>query len=379
MKFLSYLIFSAFPSLLAYNYELKTFDHHKVHIVTLNPQEYDIRFIKANPTSIFGRKSVEELAQQYNASCAINAGFFEMGKQDGMPSGTYISDYRLYNFKFSLHDCLLQKADGQLFIENIEPTITASAGEQTIAITTVNKYVEKDEIILYTSVWGEKTGTSSVERYEVAFDAHYNLQGVYRHGNISIPENGFVISFPATTTVDLEHLCLHPIGFRENGIQAAVMGIPMLVYKGRIPEKVINNTMPGHIRPYARTALGLRPDGTIVMVVAEQHVMKDIHSITLEDIKELLYSQASKIAAKYRKPYSQLTLAEVKEIVETSFLNDNCIVSFTMTDLAQFMIDLGCTSAINLCGGNSSCLCIEGKTVTPAQKPVSDAILFIKK
>ncbi|MDR2417376.1 MAG: phosphodiester glycosidase family protein [Holosporales bacterium] len=53
---------------------------------------------------------------------------------------------------------------------------------------------------------------------------------------------------------------------------------------------------------------------------------------------------------------------------------------FTLLELAQFMIDLGCVEAINLDGGKSSSLTIKGEEKTKGDKrSVSDCLLFERR
>jgi exopolysaccharide biosynthesis protein len=60
----------------------------------------------------------------------------------------------------------------------------------------------------------------------------------------------------------------------------------------------------------------------------------------------------------------------------------NIAVGTTLTETAQILIDLGCVEAINLDGGGSSCLLINGKeTIKPSdptgQRPVP-AVFYIR-
>ncbi|WP_341791257.1 phosphodiester glycosidase family protein [Rickettsia endosymbiont of Gonocerus acuteangulatus] len=86
----------------------------------------------------------------------------------------------------------------------------------------------------------------------------------------------------------------------------------------------------------------------------------------------------------------KLTLAETLKILEKQFV-DNQTIGLTETELADYMISLSCESAINLDGGGSSTLFINGKVVNKitgdedealgenVQRPVSDAIVILQK
>lgn len=158
---------------------------------------------------------------------------------------------------------------------------------------------------------------------------------------------------------------------------SVVTGIPVLVQNGK---NVIDNPKqndPAH----ARTALGLRNDGTIVIVVAE-HIYK-------QHVKDLKLVQARLILRKEKGvTFEKLTLPEALKILEKHLVNDT-IVGLTTSELADYMLSLGCESAINLDGGGSSTLFMNGKIINNVTgdedealgehtvRPVSDAIVII--
>jgi len=116
-----------------------------------------------------------------------------------------------------------------------------------------------------------------------------------------------------------------------------VSGIPLLINQGQLSRELKNKKSDFYLGQHARTALGIKSNGLIVIVVAEQSV-------------------------------------EMKGL--------------TILELAQLMKKLGCQYAINLDGGGSSTLFIHGKVVNQPMgdmdegngqltiRPVSDAIIF---
>jgi exopolysaccharide biosynthesis protein len=82
---------------------------------------------------------------------------------------------------------------------------------------------------------------------------------------------------------------------------------------------------------------------------------------------------------------------ELKDIVKNEFSAPHSALGLTLPELATLMLELGCSSALNLDGGGSSTLWIDGKVVNHAVgdedegmgqsvlRPVSDAIVFKKK
>lgn len=226
-----------------YSYETYKTDTQITHILTLNPKNYEIKFVKANNGT--GRETVLSIANRYNADIAINGGFFE---KDGIPSGTLIINGHVYHKK-NIRQALLIEKNKVLSIVQANPT----------------KYI---------------TNKMSI-----------------------------------------------------------VSGIPLLINKGQIPHDLTSKKTDFYIAPHARTALGIKQNGFIVIIVTE-------HSLQTNGL--------------------------------------------TILELAQLMKKLGCEYAINLDGGGSSTLSISGKVVNQPMgdideengnqtlRPVSDAIIFKK-
>lgn len=121
-----------------------------------------------------------------------------------------------------------------------------------------------------------------------------------------------------------------------------VSGIPFLIKGGALNPDLTKNKSDFFTKPHARTAIGTKADGTILLVV-------------------------------------------------TDILSDHSKPGLTLKNLAQFMKKLGCHDALNLDGGGSSTLWIGHKVVNQTigdadehnglhiVRKVSDALVFIPK
>ena len=106
-------------------------------------------------------------------------------------------------------------------------------------------------------------------------------------------------------------------------------------------------------------------------------------SLTLKEIQDILL--------KKKLSFNELKATEVKKILLEELSDNNNSEGITLKELANFMSEQGCISAINLDGGGSSSLYIHGKYVNnqvgdkdeasglAVVRPVSDAIIFKKK
>lgn len=397
MKILKILILLGIAELAMatpYKYELRKSDSHVIHIITLSPKDYETKFIKAH-NQVFGRETVRRMAEREDADIAINGGFFEIGsEQDGMPSGVMMVDSRIFSSEPGAQDNLILSG-GELSIESCVFNMSASLGDEKIRINKYNKFPKKNDVVLYTDTFGKATLTNYKNRREAAFDKDYKLIALYDHGNINIPLGGFVLSFPKSQNLSVDELKLIKIEpmLRGDKITSVVTGIPMLLSVGVVNPQISKQESAFYQKPHTRTALGLKKDGEIVLVVAEHFYKKDLNEVTAGEFRSAIQENKEAIIAEYKKKPNDLTLDELKEIIKSIYTNtsSDAAVGLTIPELANLMIDLGCDSAINLDGGGSSTLWIEGKIIGQTigdkdeglgkviERPVSDAIIFKKR
>jgi exopolysaccharide biosynthesis protein len=361
----------------AHTYECRKGDQHVIHIITFQPQHYTVNYIKARD-QVWGRETIEDIAKRTGADIAINGGFFEIGHtQDGMPSGTLIVNQK--NFK----------------IEEVLPRLEIKIGKNTFTPQKVNKLCKNGDVILYSQTWGARTFTPLKERQEIAIDQDNKVVEVSKHGNILIPQKGFVLSLPIkfshgpVAVGDGVKIHLEPFDLSKSTGYSAVMGIPSLLQDGNINPLLEDNKQDFYKSPHSRTALGIRKDGTVVIVVAEHVYKKPLKEVTLEEVKSVIGNNKAKIMWKYKKTsLSDLTMTEMKEIVAKEFRGEGTAVGLSLLELATLLKNLGCESAINLDGGGSSSLYANNRVINhivgdkdegmgrEISRPLSDAIVF---
>lgn len=399
MKFFLILCLTSLLSIVSieaqdHTYQCRKDNNHVIHIVTLQPSKYSIAFIKAH-NQVFGRETIEAIAKRTGADIAINSGFFEIGEaQDGMPSGTLIINKQILGLNFKKHACLIY--DQKTFkIQDITPHLKINIGKNTFYPKKVNKPSTKGDVILYSHLWGARTLTPLKERQEIAINDNFKVVEYAKQGNVAIPQNGFVLSLPINQRLnpinrdDDITIQLDPLQLSKPEKESVVMGIPILLQEGKINPALSKNQSHFYKSPHARTALGIRPNGDVVIIVAEHVYKKPLHEVTLEDVKSVISNNKVKLMAKYKKPLlNNLTLAEMKEIVTEEFTDKEGTIGLTLPELGTLMNELGCESAINLDGGGSSSLYLNNEVanhVTGDQdesmgqatlRPISDAIIF---
>lgn len=96
-----------------------------------------------------------------------------------------------------------------------------------------------------------------------------------------------------------------------------VSGIPLLIAHGKIFHNLLQKNGEFYRKSHARTAN--KPDGTIIIIVAEHHYQKDLVSITLGEVKSLMQEKVALLSQKYGKKPGDITLNELKEILADHF------------------------------------------------------------
>ena len=370
------------PSVFAeYQYQLIEKDGHKIHMVVLDPLEYEASLV-ASHNQVFGRERIGDIARRENAEIAINAGFFEIGDvQDGRPTGTLVNDGNLFGLRTSKHACFV-KNDGKFSVEFLEPNLSIKVADNVVKPSRFNRFARGKRVFFFNQYWGKSTLSAYDSRKEVAIDSNGKIVAIYEHGNSSIPSNGAVVSFPKNADVSYTKagqkvdLNWSP-GYFANKNSFAIMGIPALIVDGKIQDGLSKTTK------HARTAIGVKKSGELVVVVAEHVYKSKLSDMTIKDIK--------KIAESKNLSLTELKVYDVVQAVSNDLSKMGNVVGLTSLELANFMYDQGCVSAINLDGGGSSALYINGQYINQSVgdsdelagqlvvRPVSDAIIFKRK
>lgn len=361
-------------------------DKHVIHVLNIDPKNFQLKLVKAH-NQVIGRETVDAIARRTNAVAAINAGFFEIaGSDDGRPSLTLMVDGKLFSLRNKIQSLLIMD-QGNIQITKASAKNSVAIGDKSIVPNQVNYFSNSKDISFYNDVWASTTLTPYTNK-EILIDRNFIVTAISNNGDNQIPQKGFILSFPQeislpevnindSVKLNLEFIDKDGKPINLSKTASVVTGIPVLVQNGK---NIVDN-LKQNDSAHARTALGLRNDGTIIIVVAE-HIYK-------QHVKDLKLAQVRSILQKEKGiTFEKLTIPEALKILEKHLVNDT-IVGLTTSELADYMISLGCESAINLDGGGSSTLFMEGKIINNVTgdedealgehtvRPVSDAIVII--
>ncbi|MDR2412493.1 MAG: phosphodiester glycosidase family protein [Holosporales bacterium] len=373
-------------------YEKRETDHHIIHIVTIPPGEALPYPVKAQE-GMFGRAPVSSCARQFeNPITAINAGFFEMDLDaDGVPSATLIIDGKVFGADIRPHSCLVIREGGELEIVPCQLEAFLTLGSARIPITLVNRTIRQPEkVVLYTDRWGARTRTPYEDRIEFSFDADCRCTAITEHGNNPIPIGGYIISLPKgkvppealqgeCSSVTF-HFTFGP-HFVQHAKDSWIAGIPQVVRGGKVTDDIQDPRMPEHFRNtrHARTLIGLRKDGTVVIIVTEHHAARDFNKMSLGEVRTYLRSNKEILSTEHQDQIGGLTVDQILIALRKVDEEKVKIEGLTLQEAAEIMIGLECVDALNLDGGKSSTMFYKGKIMTNGEeRAVSDSLVFVK-
>ena len=307
----------------------------RLNIIEVNKfaaSEYEIKPAVAANT-LNNKRSLRNIAQNTNSIAAINGGFFK--PQTGVPLGTLMIDEKLYTGPIYNRVALGIFDDG-FAVDKVEFTGKITGNGKEIKIDNINQpRMLSSYILIYTRDWGEFAPASP--QYGVQLRVEGNRITKASANPLSIPENGYVIVGPKSKlsalfgakTVKTE-ISLNP---EWKNVRHIISGGPYLVKDGDVYVDMTAQKLQSIGGRNPRTAIGYTKDNDMIMLVADG---REGHSVGL-----------------------------------------------TLMELADFMKSLGCVNAINLDGGGSTVMYVNGSIVNRPQQTggiaLSNALVISKK
>lgn len=350
-------------------------DPVKINLIRLDLSKVRLDVHHAFDQAI-GTETTSSIAKRKGAIAAINAGFFRLDKSEfaGDAVGTLMIDGELLSESLNRRATLVavnQAKQTNILIGHFSTSIAFGfeRGRDLISISGINRERKNGEIILYDSRFG-KISRSSLAAVELVFSecekprSRLEMRAavcreveVVRNGaRRAIPERGFIVSIDPAAVEGLA------TAERELGLRA-------LRRKGR---------------PFIRflfrdelTGLVLAADDNTDIVGGIPQLIKDSHiDITWQEEK------AGRSFVEARHP--RTAVAKLKDgkflMITVDGRQPGVSVGMNLHELAEYLLSLGATDAMNLDGGGSTTMFLDGKVVnTPSdregERKVSDAIV----
>lgn len=307
----------------------------KLNIVEVNKlaaKDYEIRPAVASST-LQTKRSLRNIAQNTNSIVAINGGFFK--PQTGVPLGTLMINKKL--FTGPIYDRVaLGIFDNGYTVGRVQFRGKITGNGHEIQIDNINQpRMLSSYILIYTRDWGAYAPASP--QYGVQLRVEDNRITAASANPLSIPQNGYVIVGPKSKLSALfgaqyvdTQITLNP--YWEN-VKHIISGGPYLVKDGEVFVDMTAQKLQSIGGRNPRTAIGYTKDNDLILITADGR--------------------------------------------------EGSSVGLTLNELAYFMKSLGCVNAINLDGGGSTVMYVNGAIVNRPPQPggiaLSNAIVISKK
>lgn len=284
-------------------------------------------------TNLKHRATIRTIASRNNSIAAVNGTYFK--PQNGVPLGTLMIDKKVYTGP--IHNRVAMGIGKNEFkMAQVQFNSTLKAGRQSLKIDNINQpRMLSTYTLLYTRDWGLTSPTPP--KYGVNIAIQDNKITAISYGSTAIPENGYVISGPKAK--------LEPF-FMAKKIELDIKMVPQW--------ENIDHIISGG--PY---------------LIKDEEVFIDVTAQKLGAITG-------------KNPRTAIGYTAHNEfIMVTVDGREHASVGMTLGELARMMKGFGCINAMNLDGGGSTVMYVQGKVVNnPAQKggiPISNALTISER
>jgi len=284
-------------------------------------------------SNLKSRRTITTIAKNTNSIVAINGTFFK--PQTGVPLGTLMIDGKMYTGP--IYDRVAMGiSDNGFEMARIQMNSTLKTGNKTIKIDNINQpRMLSTYVLAYTGEWGIQAPPSP--KYGVQIAVKDNKVTAVSTQALTIPQDGYVIVGPASILKGISENQKAEISIGTtpnwNNVKHIISGGPYLVRNSEIYVDMTAQKLGAIGGKNPRSAIGYTADGDLIMVAADGR--------------------------------------------------EGSSVGMTLMQLASFMKSAGCTNAMNLDGGGSTVMYVNGQVVNnPAYKggiAISNALVLSRK
>lgn len=244
----------------------------------------------------FVKETVSQMARRKNAILGINGGYFS---HSGVPLGTLLLNRELISSPFYGRTMLGFLPQNRLFIDQGDRSASVFYPQlnRTMAFHGINLPRQNNQAILYSPRFGLRTGTPEDENgfeLQIALDGTVTQIGSH---NLEIPEDGYVISVQGQAApwlkeqayIGMRALVFSKVWEKWAQAQHLLGGGPLLLKAGQInvtaqAEKFQPDIAQGRA---PRTALGLKPNGDILLIVVDGR-QQNSRGLSLQELASLM-------------------------------------------------------------------------------------------
>ena len=307
----------------------------RINIVEINErvaQNYEVKPAIAS-TTLPHKRTIRTIAQNTNSIAAINGGFFK--PQTGVPLGTLMIDGKIYTGP--IYDRVaLGIFDNGYDVGRVQLDAKIIGNGHTIKIDNINQpRMLSSYILAYTRDWGAYAPASP--QYGVQLQVVGNKITAASANPLSIPDGGYVLVGPKSQLGKLFGAEYVEVSVNTNpkweNVRHIISGGPYLVKNGEVFVDMTAQKLQAIGGRNPRSAIGYTKDNDLILVAVDGR--------------------------------------------------EGSSIGMTLTELANLMKSLGCINAINLDGGGSTVMYVNGQIVNHPHQTggiaLSNAVVISKK
>ena len=245
----------------------------------IDPKKHTLHLVRAMDQTV-GQELLSHILKRKKGLMAVNGSFFKSG---GRFSGeeSYVTFYNgSFEKVFPGRVSIFGKIDTQYHTDIIEVKCSLQEGYH-IPIPAVNTG-EANSIVLFTEQYHRSTMTLP-GRTEVSVDKSGSIQFISPSGNQRIPEGGYVVSFSPEAWKEhgfslskgghakIVYTFLSDKNLPWSQAQFVITGVPTLLQNGVLKPILQCKSKVFVEGQHARTAVGIRKDGHVILLHVEGH------------------------------------------------------------------------------------------------------------
>lgn len=310
--------------------------------VRINVVEVDMKLAKgfeltpalSSDYTLSNKKTISSIAKNNNAIVALNGTYFK--PQTGVPLGTLMINKKLYTGPIYDRVAMGIFDNGNFDIARVQLNAYISGSGKMVRVDNINQpRMLSTYVLIYTPEWGNYSPYAP--KYGMSLLVEDGIISKASANPIQIPKNGYVISGPKAILQPLLSDKKVKLDINTNpewkNVKHIISGGPYLIKDNEIFVDMTAQKLGAIGGRNPRSAIGYTKDNNLVLVAVDGR--------------------------------------------------EGSSIGMTLMELARFMKEAGCTNAINLDGGGSTVMYIDGKVVNnPAQKggiTLSNAIVLTQK
>ena len=287
----------------------------KINVIEVNSQiNPDLQLTPALASEKLGKKStITTIAKKNNSIVAINGTFFK--PSTGVPLGTLMINKKMYTGPI-YNRVAMGIFDNGYDMARIQLNATLTAHDKTVRVDNINQpRMLSTYVIVYTPEWGKMAPPSPKYGKQIAIKDNKII--AISTSPLEIPEDGFVIVGPAQSLdkfSDEQEVKFEVLTTPEwKDVNHIISGGPYLVKNGNVYVDVTEQKLGSIGGRNPRTAIGYTANNNLIIVTVDGR--------------------------------------------------EKSSIGMTLFELASFMKSIGCVNAMNLDGGGSTVLYVNGRVV----------------